>query len=194
VTDPSGSPCWEIAGRWTSQLIARKVGAESGTLDADQDLSSPSKAEYILLWKNSFKPPGMPFNLTPFAITLNDTPDSLKPWLPPTDCRLRPDQHAFEKGLWDRAGELKQALEDHQRAKRKARERGELAEHIPRWFTRRKDPDSGEGYWEPAKLQDGKLEYWVERERVGKLKLQSKEDAEWNKVEEIFGEYASTVG
>ena len=37
--------------------------------------------------------------------------------------RLRPDQRAFELGLYDLANELKQAQEEKQRGIRKARER-----------------------------------------------------------------------
>ncbi|KAF8814299.1 hypothetical protein BYT27DRAFT_7179560 [Phlegmacium glaucopus] len=47
--------------------------------------------EYILLWRNSEKPSGSPFNQILFAITLDDCPfDTLKPYLCPTDCRHPP--------------------------------------------------------------------------------------------------------
>lgn len=76
----------------------------------------------------------MPFNLTPFAVTLNGKTDDLVPWLPPTDCRLRPDLHAFEAGKFEEANNLKTGLEELQRATRKRREAGELPPHQPRWF------------------------------------------------------------
>jgi hypothetical protein len=127
----------------------------------------------------------MPFNLTPYAITLNDINDDLKPWLPPTDCRLRPDQHAFESGKFERANELKTDLEEHQRETRRKRERGELPPHAPRWFTQTTDADSGGAmFWEPARLPDGRLEYWEERARLGKAKLQG-EKSEWAGVDPI---------
>ena len=49
--------------------------------------------------------PKVPFNLTAFAVTLNGLDDKLKPWLPPTDTRLRPDQRDMEEGLYDRAAD-----------------------------------------------------------------------------------------
>ncbi len=129
VYDAQGKLCWDIAGRWNSQLVARKVGAGSGDLNPDQSVEAPDGqiavaqplAEYLLLWRNSEKPP-TPFNLTPFAITLNSCPDDLRPWLAPTDCRLRPDLSAFESGKFDQANDLKQKLENHQRETRRKRE------------------------------------------------------------------------
>lgn len=42
------------------------------------------------------------YNLTQFAIQLNEITAGLKVSLPPTDCRLRPDQAALEQGLFDK--------------------------------------------------------------------------------------------
>ncbi|KAJ7617400.1 Oxysterol-binding protein-domain-containing protein [Roridomyces roridus] len=132
VMDSRGTVTYEISGRWNSQLIARQVGTGSGALNPDlsvSGLNSPSATpEYILLWRNSEKIEGSPFNLTPFAITLNDCPkDTLKPYLCPTDCRLRPDQRAFEMGKYEIANTLKNDQEEKQRAIRKKREQGEMA-------------------------------------------------------------------
>ncbi|KAF9218913.1 hypothetical protein BS17DRAFT_883213 [Gyrodon lividus] len=171
VRDAAGETTHEIAGRWNSQLICRAVGTGSGFLHPDATVSVPSSpnymAEYILLWRNSDKPPA-PFNLTPFAITLNDCPEeALKPFLCPTDCRLRPDQRAFEMGKYERANELKIKQEEKQRATRRAREDGRLPGHQPRWFTAETDGDTGERVWTPSRAGDV-LAYWVERERVWK--------------------------
>ncbi|GAA6055777.1 hypothetical protein JCM3770_004796 [Rhodotorula araucariae] len=191
VKDKAGHKHWDIAGTWASQLVARRAGAGKGELAPNASLPTDGNGdvapEYIRLWKNSVKPPDMPFNLTPYAITLNDINDDLKPWLPPTDCRLRPDQHAFEAGKFDRANELKAELEEHQRATRRARERGDLPPHTPRWFSRATDPDTGEPFWQPARDESGQLAYWEERLRVGKAKLDGKE-AEWDGVVPIFGD------
>lgn len=186
VVDANGRELLDIAGKWSSQLVARRVGAGSGDLKPDAPMpSSEDDSEYFLLWKNSDKPPGMPFNLTPYAITLNDDNPEIKHWLPPTDCRLRPDQHAFERGEFERANQLKSALEDWQRETRKKRETGELPPHKPRWFARKKEADTGELYWEPARLDTGDLEYWSERERVGREKKDGK-DTDWRGVEPIY--------
>lgn len=138
-------------------------------------------AEYILLWRNSEKPPA-PFNLTPFAITLNDCPeDTLRRFLCPTDCRLRPDQRAFEMGKYERANELKQKQEERQRATRRAREDGRLPPHRPRWFTAETDGDTGERVWTPSRVGDV-LEYWVERESAWK----EGGNGSWKDVDSIF--------
>lgn len=121
---------------------------------------------------------------TPFAVTLNDDNPALKKWLPPTDCRLRPDQHAFEKGKFEHANNLKTELEEHQRTTRRAREKGELPPHKARWFTRTKDQDTGESYWQPSKTGEGLLEYWEERTRVGQAKERG-EQVEWKEVDPI---------
>ncbi|KAJ7058968.1 Oxysterol-binding protein-domain-containing protein [Mycena amicta] len=200
VKDARGRVTYEIAGRWNSQLIARQVGAGSGVLNPDLtvggQINSPSSTpEYILLWRNSDKPVGSPFNLTPFAITLNDCPrDTLKPYLCPTDCRLRPDQRAFEMGKYEIANGLKNDQEELQRATRKLREAGEVPPHRPRWFSAETDGDTGERVWSPARLPDGAMEYWAEREVVwksvqagGSVKNgKEKEKEGWTAVDPIF--------
>jgi hypothetical protein len=186
--DAAGNITWEIAGRWSSQLVARRVGSGGGDLLPDVALSGAEESvsnrpEYLLLWRNTEKP-HMPFNLTPFAITLNDCPDAtLKPFLPSTDCRLRPDQRAFENGDYERANALKSELEEFQRATRKRRENGELPPHRPRWFEAATDSDTGERLWKP--FRDGDiLEYWSKREKV----YRAKGKEEWPGVERIFGD------
>ncbi|KAI0074811.1 hypothetical protein K474DRAFT_1647551 [Panus rudis PR-1116 ss-1] len=190
VMDKDGTVTYEIAGRWNSQLVARAVGTGVGHLHPDVSVHGPSSPtyspEFILLWRNSEKPPA-PFNLTPFAITLNDCPDTLKPYLAPTDCRLRPDQRAFELGKYERANELKNKQEEFQRATRKAREEGRLPPHKPRWFSATTEPDTGERVWAPSRVEDDKLEYWVEREKIWNAKQTGKEEeAHWKDVERIF--------
>ncbi|EJD03880.1 uncharacterized protein FOMMEDRAFT_167188 [Fomitiporia mediterranea MF3/22] len=182
VMDAEGNVTYEIAGRWNSQLVARAVGAGYGVLHPDvsiQSPASPSTQEFILLWRNSEKPPA-PFNLTPFAITLNDLPNDLKPVLCPTDCRLRPDQRAFELGKYERANELKGLQEDFQRATRRAREEGRAAPHKPRWFEAKTESDTGERVWEPYRASSGEVAYWKEREDVWRAY------GPWKYVERIF--------
>lgn len=106
--------------------------------------------------------------------------------LPPTDCRLRPDQHAFERGEFEKANELKSALETFQRATRAKRERGELPPHRPRWFKQQLDKDSEQAYWEPLRSEDGMLEYWQERTRNW-MAIQEGKEPQWQEVDEIFG-------
>ncbi|SCV69967.1 BQ2448_1361 [Microbotryum intermedium] len=193
VMDKEGKEFWDLAGKWSSQLVARRVGAGSGDLAPDAAVPTNKDGdvppEYIRLWKNSEKPtPPLPFNLTPWAVQLNDDNAELRKWLPPTDCRLRPDQHAFENGKFERANDLKSELEDHQRATRRKREQGQLPPHAPRWFRRAKDKDTGESFWEPIKTNDGMVEYWEERTRVGKAKEEG-EETEWKGVEPIYADF-----
>lgn len=175
---------YEIAGRWNSQLIMRPAGS-SASLHPDLTITSPKQSEYILLWRNSEKPPGSPFNLTPYAITLNHCPqDTLRPFICPTDCRLRVDQRAFELGQYELANDLKTEQEEKQRSIRKQREEGALPPHRPRWFTAETDGDTGERVWAPQRVDDGTLEYWKERERV----WARGGNQPWKDVDDIFVE------
>lgn len=54
----------------------------------------------------------MQYNFNYFSMQLNYLPDSLRPKLPPTDSRLRPDQQAWELGNSDLASDEKNRLED----------------------------------------------------------------------------------
>ncbi|KAG6836264.1 hypothetical protein H0H93_009665, partial [Arthromyces matolae] len=199
VIDSSGELAYRIAGRWNSQLIASPASPSLEALnpdlnlDVEKDSSSSSSSfrsstpapAHFLLWRNSEKRVGSPFNLTPFAITLNDCPkDTLLPYLCPTDCRLRPDQRAFELGKWELANDLKGMQEEKQRSIRKARQEGRRAAHRPRWFTAETDGDTGERVWTPSRVEDGNLEYWKERERV--FEEGGKSKTTWRNVEDIF--------
>lgn len=67
VKDAEGRKCWDIAGKWSSQLVARRVGAGHGELAPDATIPTDHAGEvvpeYIRLWKNSEKPPNTPFGL-----------------------------------------------------------------------------------------------------------------------------------
>ncbi|CAG8732187.1 2909_t:CDS:2, partial [Racocetra fulgida] len=165
VKDSNNKEVWEIAGRWNERLVARRsdeslsttnddLGSTSTTVnEAPIDeilLPSPTHSStsintrpIYLLWKrNSLPEEPLPFNLTQFAATLNDLPDSLLNWIAPTDSRFRPDQRAMESGLYDLASSEKVRLEEKQRGKRKKRENGLLNDHEPSWFTRDIEPDT----------------------------------------------------
>lgn len=196
VTDASGNKVWDIAGRWNSQLLARRTNSQGGLNPdakhggADPVASSKNDNEYLLLWRNSVKTDS-PFNLTPFAITLNSKPDGLATWLPPTDCRLRPDLAAFEVGKFDEADRLKVELENLQRSTRRKREEGQLPPHKPRWFTKTTDPDTAAPFWQPHMSKDSSgretMDYWIEREKVGSKRMHS-EPAQWQGCDPIFGD------
>ncbi|CAG8465349.1 2332_t:CDS:2 [Ambispora gerdemannii] len=200
VTDAKGNEIWEIAGRWNERLVARRSGGAHYASASEKDLGSDAAAAsateleeaisnalphtianpshrraILLLWKRAPLPEEpIPFNLTPFAVTLNDFPETLKAWVAPTDSRLRPDQRAMESGQYDFASSEKVRLEEKQRIKRRARERGDTEDFKPRWFIRDTEPDTGEGYWR------FNHQYWQERERTGKEKSEGTGSGKWD--------------
>lgn len=164
VVGQDGSPKWSIGGRWNDKIYARHTpGFEAPVSGQD-----PESAKTILVWQAHSRPTGIPFNLTPFVITLNSLTDSLRPQLPPTDTRLRPDQRAMEEGEYDFAATEKHRVEEKQRAKRRERETN--GEHYtPRWFSKDKCPITGEEYWKHTG------DYWGCRA-----------NQDWRKCEDIF--------
>lgn len=173
VVDGQGKHLWNIVGHWNNSLMATYAGEEplraaSPTSEKDSD-SINDTIKALVLWKCSPRPEHpRAFNLTEFAVTLNDLPESLKPCLPPTDCRLRPDQRAMERGEWDKASQEKAKLEEEQRERRRQRQENGT-EWKPRWFTQEVDPDTREKYWKFT------YEYWKERE-----------DGKWPGVLKLF--------
>ncbi|ONM08389.1 Oxysterol-binding protein-related protein 1C [Zea mays] len=142
VQDRNGRTVATLFGKWDESMhyvMGDCFGKGKGT----EQLS-----EAHLLWKRS-KPPKFPtrYNLTQFAITLNELTPGLKEKLPPTDSRLRPDQRCLENGEYERANAEKLRLEQRQRQARKMQESG----WKPRWFAKDKATDTYRyvgGYWE----------------------------------------------
>ncbi|KAJ2663586.1 hypothetical protein IWW48_001269 [Coemansia sp. RSA 1200] len=183
-----GGLAYEIGGDWTSKLVAKPVGKSGGgrsstsgagqeaemierpaTMDDSDNagdavrysetntIEVPQKP--FVLWRVNDRPTGNnTYNLTTYAMTLNDRPPELEPFLCPTDSRFRPDQRAMETGEYELADQEKSRLENKQRATRRRREQGELPAWKPRWFTKTYDEDSGESYWRFGG------DYWVDRE------------------------------
>ncbi|KAI6892954.1 hypothetical protein KC334_g13076, partial [Hortaea werneckii] len=157
VVDAQKRTRWSVGGRWNDKIYARYTpGFEAS---AEPTSSSEGKDQAFLIWEAHERPAGIPFNITPFVVTLNDLPDRLKPLVAPTDSRLRPDQRAMEEGEYDFAAEEKNRVEESQRARRREREaKGE--EFEPRWFRKAKHPVTGEEYW------DFNHDYWAVRDQV----------------------------
>lgn len=72
-------------------------------------------SEAVLLWERHKTVNQTRYNLTPFAISLNELAPSLLEKLPPTDSRLRPDQRHLENGEYELANAEKLRLENSQR-------------------------------------------------------------------------------
>lgn len=100
-----------------------------------------------LLWSAMPKPSDSKkyYNFTLFAMILNELDDEMKPSLPPTDCRLRPDIRKMENGDIDGAADEKNRLEEKQRAARKARN-GD-GSWKPRWFEQKVNTLSNKEDW-----------------------------------------------
>ncbi|KAG8365993.1 hypothetical protein BUALT_Bualt17G0029800 [Buddleja alternifolia] len=118
--------------------------------------------EAILLWERDKSITKTRYNLTPFAISLNELTPGLQERLPPTDSRLRPDQRHLENGEYELANAEKLRLEQLQRQARKLQDRG----WQPKWF--RKDEEGcyryTGGYWE------------------------AREKHKWDEIPDIFGQ------
>ncbi|WOL01133.1 oxysterol-binding protein-related protein 1C isoform X1 [Canna indica] len=142
VQDRTGKTVATLLGKWDESMHYVN-GDCSGRGKGSEPLS-----EAHLLWKRS-KPPKYPtrYNLTRFAITMNELTPGLKEKLPPTDSRLRPDQRCLENGEYEMANAEKLRLEQRQRQARKMQESG----WKPRWFMKDKGSDTYKyigGYWE----------------------------------------------
>eukprot|EP00262_Sarcandra_glabra_P009759 TRINITY_DN2431_c0_g1_i1.p1 TRINITY_DN2431_c0_g1~~TRINITY_DN2431_c0_g1_i1.p1 ORF type:complete len:812 (+),score=126.22 TRINITY_DN2431_c0_g1_i1:187-2622(+) len=148
VQDRSGKTVATLFGKWDESMHYVN-GDCSGKGKGSEPLS-----EARLLWKRS-KPSMYPtrYNLTRFAMTLNELTPGLKEKLPPTDSRLRPDQRCLENGEYELANAEKLRLEQRQRQSRKMQERG----WKPRWFSKEKGSDTYRyigGYWEAREQQN----------------------------------------
>ena len=173
ITAADGKTKWSIGGRWNDKIYARLTpGFEDSDLRPEK-ANGPGSNQAFLVWEANPRPPSIPFNLTPFVVTFQNLPDKLRPFLPPTDTRFRPDQVAMEEGKYDLAASEKNRVEEKQRAKRRGRESSGQV-HEPRWFRKGTCEITGEEYW----VSSG--EYWRMRELAGSGK------GTWEGVEDIF--------
>ncbi|PTB41444.1 uncharacterized protein TrAFT101_009948 [Trichoderma asperellum] len=184
VMDASGQVRVSLGGRWNSRLYARLTPGYEAAVDEPStkngdivhrgSIADPNRA--YLIWQANERPTGIPFNLTPFVLTFNHIDDKLRPWIAPTDSRLRPDQRAMEEGEYDFAATEKNRLEENQRARRRARDSaGE--EFVPAWFTKARCEITGEEFWQ----FNGK--YWTQREKAGP---DGDYEAAWGGLEPIY--------
>ncbi|XP_039127250.1 oxysterol-binding protein-related protein 1C-like isoform X2 [Dioscorea cayenensis subsp. rotundata] len=150
VQDRNGKTVATLIGKWDES-----VHYVLGDCSNKRKWTEPF-LEAQLLWERG-KPSMYPtrYNLTRFAITMNELTPGLREKLPPTDSRLRPDQRCLENGEYDMANAEKLRLEQRQRQARKMQERG----WKPRWFAKDESTDTyrySGGYWEAR--EQGKWE------------------------------------
>uniref|UniRef100_A0A1J3K2R8 Oxysterol-binding protein-related protein 2A n=1 Tax=Noccaea caerulescens TaxID=107243 RepID=A0A1J3K2R8_NOCCA len=142
VEDVTGQKAATVFGKWDDSLHYVVGDGVSKT-----KVSDPA-SNASLLWKRTKPPPNVTrYNLTSFAITLNELTPGLQEMLPPTDSRLRPDQRHLENGEYEKANLEKQRLEKRQRMSRQLQESG----WRPRWFERQGESETFKytgGYWE----------------------------------------------
>ena len=184
VVGADGHTRWSVGGRWNDKIYARLTpgyeadvsagggGGGGGGGSAPLRSPQPGSSAAFLVWEAHARPAGVPFNLTPFVVTLNALPERLRAHLPRTDTRLRPDQRAMEDGAYELAATEKNRVEEKQRATRRQRE-ADGEEHAPRWFRKATCEVTGEEYW----ATNG--EYWKMREAAGK-------GGAWEGVDDIF--------
>ncbi|KAK4493502.1 hypothetical protein RD792_005679 [Penstemon davidsonii] len=154
VEDVSGKKVAQIFGKWDDSIYY---------INGEGNINSKDRSEASLLWKRNKPPPDLTrYNLTSFAITMNELTPGLKEKLPRTDSRLRPDQRHLENGEYDKANVEKLRLETRQRMSRKMQEHG----WKPRWFEK-----DGEGTF---RYVGG---YWEARQQ-----------GKWDECPNIFGE------
>ncbi|XP_072229711.1 oxysterol-binding protein-related protein 7 [Leuresthes tenuis] len=119
------------------------------------------------IWKPNPQPKDshLFYGFSSFAMELNELTPELKPLLPTTDSRLRPDQRMLEEGKVSEADNKKDEIEEIQRERRKElSKKGE--EYAPRFFKKAKD-SCGRDVW----LANGT--YWELREEPGFAHIQN---------------------
>ncbi|KHN01867.1 Oxysterol-binding protein-related protein 1C [Glycine soja] len=125
VEDKKGRTVATLFGTWEESLHY-VIGGNSGKGKESSYVSSKPH----VLWKRSPTPEYQTrYNLTQFAITLNEITPGLKEKLPPTDSRLRPDQRCLENGQHEMTNFGKLRLEQsqrHERCKRRVGNQGGL--------------------------------------------------------------------
>ncbi|KAM8836224.1 oxysterol-binding protein-related protein 7 isoform 2-T2 [Spinachia spinachia] len=136
VLDQSGSIIHRFGGLWHEGVFC-------------DTLPTPK-----CVWKPNPQPKDhlLYYGFSSLAMELNELDPDLKPLLPPTDSRLRPDQRLLEEGKVEEADRKKDDIEEFQRERRKElNKRGQ--EHVPRFFRKAKDSCgrdvwlSNESYW-----------------------------------------------
>ncbi|XP_054914844.1 oxysterol-binding protein-related protein 3-like isoform X2 [Poeciliopsis prolifica] len=133
VTDSNGKVVHTIFGKWHESVFQGDPPSATCTWRAN-----PMPVEH-----NQY------YGFTQFAVELNELDPFLKPMLPPTDTRFRPDQRLLEEGNIDGAEEQKQRIEQLQRERRRVLQDNSMT-HQPRFFKKSKDDTwvSNDTYWE----------------------------------------------
>ncbi|TSO05457.1 Oxysterol-binding protein-related protein 6 [Bagarius yarrelli] len=144
VTDSEGQVVHSLFGKWNEALY----------------LGDPPSA--ICIWRVNPLPEDYQqyYGFTQFTVELNELNESIRPFLPPTDTRFRPDQRLLEEGDVAGAEEQKDRIESLQRERRRLLQETNTT-HTPRFFNWSEDD---------AWISNGT--YWPLREDPGFSKLE----------------------
>ncbi|KAG2451873.1 hypothetical protein HYH02_003648 [Chlamydomonas schloesseri] len=170
VYDAFGKEVWKISGSTMVALNAALTPAAAAERGAS--------TEPQLIWT---RPLGVPnpteqYCMSRFALGMNDPADPIVQFLPPTDCRFRPDIRALELGEWNRATSEKLRLEEKQRAARKERKEAGI-EYQPKWFKQVMfgTKEATQLATQPGAVWAWTGEYWSAREKK-----------EWGELPDIY--------
>eukprot|EP00917_Polyrhabdina_sp_WS-2016_P025249 GHVP01054383.1.p1 GENE.GHVP01054383.1~~GHVP01054383.1.p1 ORF type:complete len:657 (-),score=122.07 GHVP01054383.1:9-1979(-) len=137
----TGEKVLDIYGRWNQEMnILDENGKEEQIWIANPRPSN--SREY--------------YQFTSLSMQLNSINSEMIKYIAPTDSRLRPDQRNMENGEWGESNRTKKLLEEAQRKRRKVSEKNNVA-HIPAWFFRENEEDTGQIHWKFTE------EYWKRR-------------------------------
>ncbi|CAH2282652.1 oxysterol-binding -related 3-like isoform X1 [Pelobates cultripes] len=136
IMDRSGKVVHRLFGKWHESLFCGSS-------------SSPT-----CIWRANPMPKDFElyYGFTKFALELNEMDPKIKPFLPGTDTRYRPDQRYLEEGNVEGAELQKQRIEQLQRERRRVLEDNGM-EHQPRFFSKSSDESwvSNGTYWQLRK-------------------------------------------
>eukprot|EP00899_Mesostigma_viride_P020706 jgi/Mesvir1/28637/Mv04499-RA.1 len=170
VFDSSGKLVCTVSGNYMESLHV--TAEKAAPPDLLKGLPNP-------LWTVN---PALPnsdqqYNLTRFAVALNELFPKMAEQLAPTDSRFRPDQRALEEGDFERATVEKLRLEEKQRHARRVR-RSEGKEWEVLWFTKR-NPESAALVTTKV---DGNDSQWAFNEKY----WQAREQGDWKRCPDIY--------
>lgn len=120
IYNSKGVAVYELAGLWNSHLSAIQSDTNKETLLAKR--------------KDEPEDVNLQYHFSHFLINVNNLTKEMLPQIAPTDCRLRPDQRAYEYGDNELAAKEKTRLEENQRKRKTKGEIKEKSDWKPLWF------------------------------------------------------------
>jgi len=174
VMDKNEKVRFILNGTWDARMEMCEVLNQKDTDKSGKPVLELAPAK--LLWDRKVPPPDSErfYNFTELACQLNEPEEGVAS----TDSRNRPDQRLMEEGVWDEANAEKVRLEEKQRTARRQKEseaekaaaEGQaVPSYDPIWFTKDKDPLTGNV------IHVFKGDYWT-----------CKEKQDWSRCPDIF--------